>query len=127
MSLRPSAEFGHRGDDRGQHARRGADPPGVGRADDPGARVGQQHGHAVGGEDGDPDPGPRGDDRVGVRVVDRTGVRRRVDRHHAGAVHLLQEHDRHAQLTGQARAVRRDRGGVVTDPRRQVERAVDTP
>jgi hypothetical protein len=85
-------------------------------ADDPGLRVGEQHGHAVGGEDGDPDTGPGGDERVGVRVVGRTGVRRRVDRHHAGAVHLLHEHDRHAQLRARRARFAGDSGGVVTDP-----------
>jgi hypothetical protein len=123
--VRPSAEVGHRGDDGRQHPRGRADPARVRGADDPGLPVGEQHGHAVGGEDGEPDRGPRGDHGVRGRVVGLACCGRCVDHDDVRAVHLLEEHDRDAQLGGQAGAVGGDRGRVVADARGQVEGAVD--
>jgi hypothetical protein len=53
-------------------------------------------------------------------------LRRRIDHDHVGAVHLLQENDRHTQLGCEAGAVGGDRRGVVADACREVERAEGT-
>ena len=125
MAPRRAPRLRHRGDDSGEHACRGTDPARVGRTHDPGLRVGEQHWNAVGGEHGEPDAGLGGDHRVGGRVVGLPVLGRRAHHGHVRAVHLLQEHDRHTELTGQAGSVGGDRGGVVADSCGQVERVVD--
>ena len=100
MSPDARAELRHRGDDARQHAGGRADPPAWAAPTTPARGSASSTGTQSAASTASPIPGRA------VTTASAPGGRAHraagVDHDHPRAVHLLEEHDRHAQLRGQA-------------------------